>query len=618
MIARMSKYDFVLYAAQSEDFIGRLRELGLVDITTAGWEPSEEDRQLLLDIEGHAKAEEFLRTFRASECCDAKAAPFASGAEAYDHYAAAQQTATVLRVEIARLSKSADELRPWGEFSVAETKALAAQGIVLHYFSVNSSVYAKSVDEWSEHYTVELIHEAGSITYFVVVAALNEEVMIDAQEMKTPVMDIREAERQIAENETQLQTLDAEFSRVAASETLLMTHAVELKERLQGVRVKATAQQAADGRLVVMEGWAEKETSAKVDALLEAYPNVIYLKNDPTPEDNTPVKLKNNRFAHLFELIGSMYALPKYGSMDLTPFFAPFYMLFFAICLCDAGYGAVLLAAGAVLLFKGGKSLSQAAKLTMFCGGATVLFGFYANSFFGLTISDVPLFRQIPFLNFQEQFFTIALTIGVVQIIFGMLLNLWATTHAFGFRHALGLLGWVLILLASCIAGGLPMLNEAWTIPFFTTSSPVFYGVVGVGAVLMLLFNSPGKNIFMNFGAGLWNTYNNVTGLLGDVLSYIRLFAIGLSGGVLALVFNKLALGLTGLDGDISAIPWWILVFQIAGAAAILLVGHGINLFMSSISSFVHPMRLTFVEFYKNAGFEMTTRSFEPIRKMEK
>jgi len=64
--------------------------------------------------------------------------------------------------------------------------------------------------------------------------------------------------------------------------------------------VKATAQQAADGTLVVMEGWAEKETSDKVDALLEAYPNVVYLKGDPTPEDDTPVKLKNNRFARVF------------------------------------------------------------------------------------------------------------------------------------------------------------------------------------------------------------------------------------------------------------------------------------------------------------------------------
>ena len=96
MIAKMAKYDFVLYAAQSEDFIEKLRELGLVDITTTGWEPSEEDRQLLLDIEGHAKAFEFLRNFRAEEGrCKAGAEPFATGAEAYEHYAAAHQQATV-------------------------------------------------------------------------------------------------------------------------------------------------------------------------------------------------------------------------------------------------------------------------------------------------------------------------------------------------------------------------------------------------------------------------------------------------------------------------------------------------------------------------------------------
>ena len=82
MIARMSKYNFVLYAAQSEDFIEKLRGLGLVDITTTGWEPSEEDRQLLLDIEGHAKAAEFLNTLRAEGRCKADAEPFASRLEA--------------------------------------------------------------------------------------------------------------------------------------------------------------------------------------------------------------------------------------------------------------------------------------------------------------------------------------------------------------------------------------------------------------------------------------------------------------------------------------------------------------------------------------------------------
>ena len=107
MIARMSKYDFVLYAAQSEDFIARLRELGLVDITTTGWEPSEEDRQLLLDIEGCTKAAEFLKAFRADRSHDAlRGEPFASGREAYEHYAAAQREATAIRTEIARLEKA--------------------------------------------------------------------------------------------------------------------------------------------------------------------------------------------------------------------------------------------------------------------------------------------------------------------------------------------------------------------------------------------------------------------------------------------------------------------------------------------------------------------------------
>ena len=136
--------------------------------------------------------------------------------------------------------------------------------------------------------------------------------------------------------------------------------------------------------------------------------------------------------------------------------------------------------------------------------------------------------------------------------------------------------------------------------------------------VLMLLLNNVRRNPLINLGAGLWDTYNNITGLLSDVLSYIRLFAIGLSGGVLAQVFNSLGLGLTGLSDGIEGMDWWVVAMKIVGASMILLVGHGINLFMSAISSFVHPMRLTFVEFYKNAGFEMSQRSFEPLQKLKK
>lgn len=616
MIVRMSRYDFVLFAAQSDDFIARLRGLGLVDITTTGWEPAEADRQLLTDIDHYRKAVDALRAFAASERMAAGAAAYATGAEAYGAYADAQQRKAALTGEVARLEKLADELRPWGEFSAAGGEALAESGVTLRYFVAQTSTFEACEEEWRGRYTIEEIARTASAVYFVAVTSAGEDVAIDAQEIKAPTRDYRAVEAEAERDRAQLAALDAEFARCAASVDAIESELAALTCRLQNVRIKGTAAEAADGMLVVMEGWAETDKSAEVDALLEEYPNVVYFKSDPTPEDNTPVKLENNRFARLFELVGGLYALPKYGTLDLTPFFAPFYMLFFAICLNDAGYGLILLLAGLFLVRKGGDSLKRAGWLTVVCGGATVLFGFYTGSFFGLSIPEMmgyPDIAHSPFLDFQQKFFSYALALGVFQILLGMFINICMTTRIFGFRYALGTLGWFLLILSCCMASGLQMLNESWVIPFFTMGAPAFLAVAGVALVLMLFFNSPGKNIFMNFGSGLWNTYNNITGLLSDVLSYIRLFAIGLSGGVLALVFNSLALGITGLDGDLSASPWWAVALQVVGASVILLIGHGINLFMSTISSLVHPMRLTFVEFYKNAGFEMTTRGFQPL-----
>lgn len=610
MIARMSKYEVVLFAAQREDFIARLRELGLVDITVSGWEPTEEDRQLLLDIEGSGKALDFLGTWRAEHAgAAAGAAPCASGREAYALYQKTQAAAAAARAEIGRLEKLAEELRPWGAFDAEHGAALAENGIVLHYLTASASTFDKEAAAWNERYTIAEIHRTESTVRFVAVTKQGEEVNLDAQEMKAPQMDAAEAERRIAAEEAKLQALDADFARVAASEAELKGYAAGLRERLQEVRVEATAERAADGTLVILEGWAETATSERVDRMLDAYPDVVYIKSDPTPEDDTPVKLRNNRFARIFEMIGDMYARPKYGTLDLTPFFAPFYMLFFGICLNDAGYGLVLLLAGVAMLAKVREPMMRrAAWFATLCALSTTLFGLFCGSFFGLSLGQY--FPSIPFFDFQGKFFSIALAIGVVQILFGLVLNIWTTVRSFGWKYAYGTLGWFVILLSGSVAAGLPMLDEGWVIPGFTASSPAFYGALAVGAALMLLLNTPGRNPLINVGAGLWNLYNNITGLLSDVLSYIRLFAIGLSGGVLAVVFNSLATGFVPEGANI--------VVRLLVMVPILLIGHGINLFMSTISSFVHPMRLTFVEFYKNAGFEMATRPFDPIRKMDK
>ena len=614
MIVKMIRYDFVLYSGEHERFLERLQELGLVDVTVTGWEPSEADLRLIADAEAKTKAVEALRTKLSEE--DFKAGePYATGEEAFAAYAAATTEAAALRGEIARYAKSAEELLPWGEFSAATIAKMAEQGVVLRYFNCNTNAYNENEKAWSENYTLAKISEQSGQTYFVVVATPEAEIEIDAEEVKAPTMNYREAEALVAEKTAALAATDEVVARAAATIEKVEAEAAEAREKLHLAKVVASGEKVADDKLVVMEGWAEEETAEKVDAMLEEYPNMIYLKRKPTEEDETPVKLKNNRFARLFELIGGMYALPKYGTLDLTPFFGPFYMLFFAICLNDAGYGAILLAAGIALYLKGGEKMRMASLLTMVCGGATTLFGLYTGSLFGMSIPDMLGYESIeksPFLDFQNDFFSIALAIGVLQIMFGMAINIVMKSRLFGFKSAMPLLGWFIVLLSGVLAAALPMLNEKWVIPFFTTSSVAFYVAVAIGLAFMLLFN--GKNPIMIILSGLWDTYNNITGLLSDVLSYIRLFAIGLSGGVLAQVFNQLAFGLTGLDGGIEQFGVGT-IFQILGAAAILLVGHGINLFMSAISSFVHPMRLTFVEFYKNAGFEMTSRNFEPLKK---
>ena len=607
MIAKMSKYDFVLYAGQSDDFIERLRELGLVDITVSGWEPDDGERRLVSELDARLKALEALKQFAAGEEYVKGEQALAAGTDVYGLYAETAQKIAEAKAEMSRLAKVADDWRPWGAFSADTIAKLADRGVILRFFTTPKSTFSKNIDSWSETLNIEVIANDGGTVYFVVVTRTGDaEVSIDALETKLPSTDAAGAEKAAGVVAGELKALNRTMSQCVDAAAAIEAESAVLKERLQNTKIKTTARREADGTLLVMEGWAEKDTSDKVDALLEEYPNIVYIKSDPTPEDDTPVKLKNRPFPRLFELIGSIYALPKYGTMDLTPFFAPFYLLFFGICLNDAGYGLVLMLLGLGLFFKSKPgTMKNAAKLTMLCGASTVLFGGFCGSFFGVNLAEH--FPNIHFYDFQNKFFSVALILGIVQILFGMLLKVILISSTVGFVKALPSLGWLTVLLSACIFMGLPMMNESLEATFSTkTMTMVFYALLGIGGIMMLLFNS--KNPLKSIGSGLWDTYNNITGILSDVLSYIRLFAIGLSGGVLALVFNQLAAGFA--EGSSP-------VMRVVIMVPILLVGHIINLFMSSISSLVHPMRLTFVEFYKNAGFEMSNRTFEPLKKQQ-
>lgn len=603
MIVKMNKYTLVLYHKAQEEFLARLQELGVVDITTSGWEPNEREREVLGEIESHkAASENFAALKKLPKYAGAE--PFESGEEAYEKYQRASAAIESLGSQIAKAEKETQDLAMWGDFSPAAIAALEKEGILLHFYSCYSNEYAQGYPAWSENYTVEAISEHNGTTYFVVVSRKGEPMpQIDAQVVKTPTLNAHDKGAEVDALKAKLTEWECVMARCVASAELIEQHANQLKDELQFSQVSRSGEEEADGKLIVLQGWAPEANAKEVEALLDSESDVLYVKEKPTMEDDTPVKLKNGWFAKPFEFIGDFYAVPKYGTMDLTKYFAPFYMLFFGFCIGDAGYGATFFLIGLFMFLKKMKGMGLISQLVMWLGAASVLFGLCVGNVYGVSLRTlgVPEWYNNAMTVINDQLFYIALGCGIVQIIFALVLNVINTTIAYGFKYSFGTLGWLIILVDCLLAFLLPMVGVAG----FSFSSPIFLGVLIVGAVLMLLLNNPNRNPLVNFGSGLWDTYNNLTGLLGDVLSYVRLFAISLSGGALAVVFNDLA---GSLAPDTPGLRQLVMFL-------ILAFGHGINIFMSAIGAFVHPMRLTFIEFYKNAGFEASTRIYTPFEK---
>ena len=246
MIARMSKYDFILYAGQSDDFIARLRELGLVDVTCTGWEPTDEDRALITSIENRTKAVEQLTQFRTTERFDASAAPLAADEDPYACYRTVTQRRAALHTEIAQTEKSIEEARPWGEFSTETLQRLSAQGVTVRFFTTQRNTFEQQHEAWSEQAAIEAIAEDNSTVWFVAVTRDARELSLDAQEVKAPTMTVREAEAKRMSLQAELAATDRELSRVAVSMEGITAERNRLRERLQGVKVTATAASAAD------------------------------------------------------------------------------------------------------------------------------------------------------------------------------------------------------------------------------------------------------------------------------------------------------------------------------------------------------------------------------------
>ena len=611
MITKMTKYSFVLLTGEKEGFLEQLQELGVVDISRSV-KPIDSDSSVMFHkAERARKTLEFLEGIDYSKDADAEAIAKATvnvEGDPVDFIEECRARLTELQTSIAAAEKQLKLRTPWGEYDKKALDGLDSIGYAVRYYTVD----AKKFDPlWGELYPLQIVSDNGKKVWFVTVAPKGEAYSFPVQEITAPEGTSAEAAAEIARIKAEIVECKAGLLNakdyIPAIREACNNDLVELDRYL----ANEAGEGAAENLVTVFTGFAPSENDTE---LVEAFDKmgVLYIKEDAAHEDNPPIKLRNNWFTRQFECFTEMYGMPVYSEFDPTPILAPFYLLFFAMCLGDAGYGIVLLLFG-LMLNKGWLKVGMfdgLGNIIALLGAGTMVVGTVLGTFFGIGMHDaswVPEWMKnlmivgdvdVPGVGVLNIQMLLAMGIGIFHICVAMTVKAICYTKRFGWKENIATWGW-LILIVGGVLTGLLALGK------LLSPEAIKWALIIIGAVSALaiyIFNTPGRNPLINVGAGLWDTYNMATGILGDVLSYLRLFALGLAGGMLGQAFNNLALSVKG-DAVMTWVPFVL----------ILIVGHVINILLSSLGAFVHPMRLTFMEYFKNAGYEGKGSSYNPL-----
>lgn len=606
MITKMKKLTFLVYHKEYEEFLNSLRELGVVHIVEKQ-QGAADNTELQENIRLFNRLAATLKLLQNQK--HEKNAVIATeggtatrGMQVLDEVDALQTEHGKLSQQLQSYAKEKEVLEVWGNFEPTGIQKLKDAGYIIGFYSCSEGNYK---EEWETEYNAMIVNRISSKVFFVTVMKAGQEVDLDVEQAKLPAYSLSRLE---ALYDTTEQAIEGnEKKLVALSETDIPSLKAALKElqsQIEFSKVVLSSEQTAGDKLMLIEGWAPAYSKVEIEAYLNDA-HVYYEITDPMPGDNVPIRLNNKGFFAWFEPICKLYMLPKYNELDLTPFFAPFFMVFFGLCLGDSGYGLFLFlgaTAYRLLAKKVTPSMKSIISLIQVLSASTFFCGLLTGTFFGANIYDLdwPIVQRLKHavLMDNNDMFRLSLILGVIQILFGMVLKAVNQTIQFGFKYAIATIGWIILLVSTAVSA---LFASSELLSMGGTAYKV---VLCISGAMIFLFNTPGKNIFMNIGLGLWDSYNMVTGLLGDVLSYVRLFALGLSGGILAGVFNSLAVGMSP-DNVIAGPIVMVLIF---------VIGHAINMFMNVLGAMVHPMRLTFVEFFKNSGYEGGGKEYKPFK----
>ena len=504
-----------------------------------------------------------------------------------------------LRVE--SLERLRSDLLPWGHFNLEAIRLLEKEGVHVRRYRMD----AKKWNDFQppEDVLVEVVHKKREVLFYTVSMGEPQDIP-QASMLSWPEINLEEAEAELKRLSEQMESLTVDLRTVS--------------ERAEAIKKQwiATLNEAAytgnmatlyrEPYLFALQGWIPKDQE---EAFLEKIETsklpLRIVTREPLEDEDPPILLKNNWFIKRIEPLQKLYGNPQYRHLDPSFFFAPFMVLFFGICLGDAGYGILVYGLAYLMGKKWGhkvEGLPLVVKLCKAFGVASIVIGALTGSVFGYSFEsrswiliDLDVNAGDPMILFY-----ISLGLGVLHLTISYLMGM---AQAWYFHVKMQKLGLIFVLWGAVM---LISRNVWFDMPEAALNMPLYYGGIGLlvaGLLLTLLFPNNSKRWALRLGIGLWNIYG-LTGLVGDLLSYARLFGLGIATSAVASVMNQLASMALASTGPIIGVPFAVLI---------IILGHTFNLALSLLGSTVHSARLHFVEAFKSF-FEGGGVEYKPFK----
>ncbi|MCU0608314.1 MAG: hypothetical protein MUF22_00915 [Chitinispirillaceae bacterium] len=633
MIARMKRLTALIYHRDVDQFLAGLQIVGVVHVT----EKIDKDASSLArSAETVKRCDHLLSEFaRGPRPSSAGAPDIARAEKAVARFEELQSEKAKCESSLVAIAKDRAFFEMFGGFDPSIVRALVNHRLIVKFYKGQEMAIA-AINSAEGH--IEITTRAGRDICFAVMTR-GIFPIVDAEEFRMPDFSPAQLDKSEELTRERLGSIEKETAALVSELAAVQSWRDEQQDRNRFLATQADLAAAAGGKVFTLEGWFPVKNEVLVRKYL-AGASAWFEINEPAAEDAPPVKMENGPFARLLEPITRLYMLPNYRELDPTPFFAPAFAFFVGLCLGDVGYGSLILVLSTLAYFKAPKSFRPYSTLGIILGCMVIFCGFLLNSFFGMTIFGGPGIEGALIPTGAKYFaplspwtgphgteypaMSLALVIGFLQMLFAMVLQMVNRIRQGSMKTIIIPISWMLQFIGIVIW-------EAHTNWFDLGVHLLAIGNLKVGPLLLAIPESIGKwtclgGIGLMFLSGIingsgklwarplmfiWDFYNFATGNMGYMISYIRLFALGLTGGLLGSTFNMLALGFITHDG----VTDWLspmVIFTIL----LLVAGHALNFALSLVGAFVHPLRLTFVEFYQTLQFAGGGSEYRPFARV--